>query len=371
MTLLKPFTITAFEDRLARFFSRRPGWCRFLGNLETRLLRHKTAVRPVERPIYVTGLARSGTTILLESLAAHGQTAAHQYRDYPLVAAPLWWNGFVDRAARGQETPVERFHRDGLLVTSRSPEAMEEMLWMMFFPDCHRPDVSHVLDGQTRYPAFEAFYQDHIRKLLLLRRADGRYLSKDNYHVTRLAYLKALFPGARFVIPVREPLAHLASLARQHRLFCRAEQANPRILTYMRNAGHFEFGLDRRPVNTGCPKTAARIVGFWEAGQEARGWALLWKSVYQYVADLLAADSALRAACLVVDYEAFCRDPQGVLARIYDHCGLPVTPDFLAGQAARVRAPRPDGDSPFSPTDQAAILEETGPVYASIRSLAG
>lgn len=85
MTAGKAFTISAFEDRLSRFFSGRPGLCRFLGNLETKLSRDKIEDLSVDRPIYVTGLARSGSTILLELLAAHDQTAAHQYRDYPLA----------------------------------------------------------------------------------------------------------------------------------------------------------------------------------------------------------------------------------------------------------------------------------------------
>lgn len=34
-------------------------------------------------PVYVTGLARAGTTITLEALAAHPHLASHRYGDYP------------------------------------------------------------------------------------------------------------------------------------------------------------------------------------------------------------------------------------------------------------------------------------------------
>lgn len=39
-----------------------------LGNLESRWLEEEVRDRPLDRPVYVTGLARSGTTVLLEKL---------------------------------------------------------------------------------------------------------------------------------------------------------------------------------------------------------------------------------------------------------------------------------------------------------------
>ncbi|MEW6080070.1 MAG: sulfotransferase [Thermodesulfobacteriota bacterium] len=370
MTSDKAFAITSFEDRLSRFFAGRPGLCRYLGNLESKFFRDEIEDLSVDRPVYVTGLTRSGSTILLELLAAHEQTAAHQYRDYPLVCIPLWWNRFVDLAGGGRGEPVERFHRDGIRVTPRSPEAMEEILWMMFFPDCHASSRSQVMDGRTRYPAFESFYRDQIRKILYLRRG-SRYLAKANYHVTRLAYLKTIFPDARFVIPVRSPVAQAASLSRQHRLFCEAEARDPRVLNYMRIAGHFEFGLDRRPVNTGCGKTADRIMDLWNSGQEARGLGLLWASVYRYVGGLLAADDALRAASIVVDHDDFCRFPEKILAKIYDHCGLTVDLEFLRQKAKTIFPPREDRPFPFTREEQAAIEAEAGEAYAAMRRFTG
>ena len=59
---------------------------------------------------------------------------------------------------------------------------------MAFFPDLHDPSGSAVLDSRTSHPEFEAFYADHIRKLIQVR-AGRRYLSKGNYNVTRAEYL--------------------------------------------------------------------------------------------------------------------------------------------------------------------------------------
>ena len=64
-------------------------------------------------------------------------------------------------------------------------------------------------------------------------------------------------PTARFIVPVRDPRWHVASLMKQHRLFWRRGQRDPRILKHMRRAGHLEFGLDRRAINAGDTAKAA------------------------------------------------------------------------------------------------------------------
>ena len=187
---------------------------------------------------------------LLELLARHPDVVTHRYRDFPPVLVPWMWNRFLDHATRRDPEATERAHGDRIMITPESPEAFEEAVWMAFFADAHEPARSAVLDEGTRRPDFEEFYRNHVRKLLLLR-GGRRYVAKGNYNVTRLGYLLKLFPDARFVIPVRDPLWHVASLMKQHQLFCREEEQNPRVLRHMRRSGHFEFGLGRRVINTG------------------------------------------------------------------------------------------------------------------------
>ncbi|WP_256206685.1 sulfotransferase [Pseudomonas sp. BAY1663] len=67
----------------------------------------------------------------------------------------------------------------------------------------------------------------------------------------RLGYLQRLYPDARFVLAIRDPVWHIASLIKQQRLFVAGERAEPRALEHMRRVGHYEFGLDRRPINVG------------------------------------------------------------------------------------------------------------------------
>lgn len=322
---------------LSTLAERHPALLLRLGRWEASWAGDELAEQSVDRPIYVTGLARSGSTILLELLAAHNEVATHQYRDFPLIPIPLWWNWFLDRASR-ESQPVERAHKDGIAVTPESPEAMEEVLWMAFFPTCHDPAVSNVLSGQDSAPEFAAFYRDHIRKLLLLRQG-RRYLAKGNYNVSRLGFLHKMFPDACFVVPVRDPVGHIASLMKQHKLFCAEETRDPHILDHMRRSGHFEFGLDRRPINFGDSETVQRIQVLWQAAGEVEGEALYWASVYGFVADLLERDPAVAERTLLIHYDDLCAEPDAVLERLYEHCGLAVDEGARREQAARIAAP--------------------------------
>lgn len=360
-------TITGQVDRFGRFAERHPGLLIKLGNLESSVYRDEIGRIPVNQPIYICGLARAGSTILLEMLASHPDAGTHQYKDFPFVHIPVWWNWFLARASREDAAPMERFHKDRILVTQASPEAMEEILWMAFFSDCHDAAVSDVLWAETENERFEAFYRDHIRKLLYLR-GGTRYIAKGNYNVTRIPYLRKLFADARFVIPVRDPVDHVASLMKQHRLFCKEERRDPRILDYMRRVGHYEFGLNRRPINTGDHARVERIEELWRGGEEVRGWACLWASVYGFVADIIEEHTDVARSAIVVRYEDLCAAPEEMLTALYHHCILTVERETLLEQAGRLSPPSYYSVS-FTPGETEAIREETQAVNDRIRRL--
>jgi hypothetical protein len=228
---------------------------------------------------------------------------------------------------------------------------------MAFFPEIHAPERTSVLDARTSHPAFERFYRDHIRKLLRVR-GGSRYLAKGNYNVTRLEYLLELFPDARFVVPVREPRWHIASLMKQHKLFCEGGRANPESVRHLQRVGHFEFGLDRRPINAGDRAAVQEVMACWAAGAEVEGWARYWSHVYGYVADRLEASPKLRAATLVVRYEDLCRAPQATLAAVLEHCRLALAEDDLAGLAGMLHFPT-YYEPRFAPDELALIDRHT------------
>jgi hypothetical protein len=350
-----PFYVPPILDVLGGLVQRHPAFWTWLGRVESRTLADRTRAIAVRMPIYVCGLARSGSTILHEVIASHPRVATHRVKDYPMVFTPYWWRQAT--ANQRPQTPRERLHRDGVLVTGDSPDALEEMVWMAFFPRCHDPGTCHVLGAADRRPDFESFYDQHIRKLLL---AEGkpRYAAKANYHIARLPYLARLWPDARFVIPVRDPVTHVESLLRQHQWFSQGQRKHPRALAYMRRSGHFEFGLDRRPMNLGDADQVRRVLDAWRAGQEVRGLAIYWAMVHRYLARLLAEDNAVRTAALVVRFECLCTAPAQVLADVLRHCELPDGERIVQCHAPRIRAPR-YYDSRLTAEDRAVIRDET------------
>ncbi|TMW14213.1 sulfotransferase [Alloalcanivorax gelatiniphagus] len=331
-----------------------------LGNLETRAVADAIEDLTVDRPLYVAGLARSGTTIVLEHLAGHPEVASHRYADFPFLPIPYWWNRWLSLVPGAHEEARERAHKDGIQVTSKSPEAFEEMLWMAFFPNAHDPDHSSVLGRDDRHPDFEAFYDQHIRKLLAIRER-RRYLAKGNYNLARLGYLHRLYPDARFLVMIRDPVWHIASLMKQQALFVAGETAEPRALEHMRRVGHYEFGLDRRAINMGNDGETARITALWQSGQEVEGWARYWTAVYRQVADTLDADRALGQAALVVRYEDLCGDADHTLAGVFRHAELPLSDPERQRLASGLHAPT-YYQPRFDERERALIEEITAPV---------
>jgi hypothetical protein len=349
-----PFRVPWLTHGLGTLVERfRPAFVE-LGRLETASLSEQLARSRVEAPIWVCGLARSGSTFLHLAITSTPGVATHRARDYPLVYTPYW----TRQATAGIKPtpPRERAHGDRIQVTSDSPEALEEMVWMAFFPRCHDPAASSVLGPETRHPAFEAFHRAHLAKLALAEKAT-RVAAKANLHVARLGYLLRLYPDARFLIPVRHPKAHIASLIRQHLRFSEGERRHPRALAHMRRAGHFEFGLDRRPMNLGDSELVREIQAAWKR-EGVLGWALYWAMVHDFLADSLEASAALREACLVVRHEDLCARPEESLASVFTHCRLNPSPETVRQLAASVSQPE-YYQSPLRGDDEALLERVT------------
>lgn len=336
-----------------------------LGRLETSLLEDRLAALSINKPVFVCGLARSGSTLLHEIVASAPGVATHRVKDYPLVFTPFWWRQAMAR--RPPSAPRERAHRDRMLITPESPDALEEMLWMAFFPRCHNPSIDNRLTAGIRRPEFEAVYRAHLKKLMLAEQAT-RYVAKANYHVARLAYLVRLFPDARIILPVREPASHIASLVRQHQWFCQGQWKNPRALRWMQRSGHFEFGRDRRPMNLGDADRVRTIQSAWSSGEEVRGWALYWDMVHSHLIRVLSADAQVRAATKVVHFEDLCAVPAETIRGVLDHCALPDRERVVAKFTPGIRLPD-YYQSPLTSAELELIRDKTASTMNAMQGL--
>ena len=82
--------------------------------------------------VFVCGLPRSGTTILMRSLYETGQFASLTYRDMPFVVSPNLWSKISDSNIKPMSAK-ERLHGDNVKVNIDSPEALEEVFWRVKF----------------------------------------------------------------------------------------------------------------------------------------------------------------------------------------------------------------------------------------------
>ncbi len=256
-------------------------------------------------PVYIAGLARAGTTILLEAIYASGRFATLTYRDMPFITAPNFWKS-ISSSQRQYAQAKERAHKDRLLVNYDSPEAFEEIFWMTFDRDSYVRDnclVPHkvereVLVNYRRYVA-NIVAKDSSKTPL-------RYLAKNNNNLLRIAALKRAFPTAVILVPFRNPLDHAKSLMAQHQRFVKMHQEDPFSLKYMNWLGHHEFGANLRPfrfTNDALPRCPDEVSDF-------SYWVRYWSCVYAYILDNHADQIVL------FDYDRFCLQPAACLEEL-------------------------------------------------------
>jgi hypothetical protein len=112
----------------SRLFAATAGLWRRLGNLESQVLGEEIGNIDIDRPVYVTSLARAGTTIITEMLERHPNLTSHHYSDFPNVWTPYWRNHLLQQTRRTAPPVQERAHKDRIQVSNDSPEAVEEVL---------------------------------------------------------------------------------------------------------------------------------------------------------------------------------------------------------------------------------------------------
>lgn len=348
------FQVTPWSHRVGGWVERHKGLMLRLARMESDALSGALAAQPVRQPIFVCGLARAGTTILLEALACHPDVATHRYSDYPFIHLPYWWGKLSGKVLQQGGEASERAHGDRIAVTPHSPEAMEEALWMSFFDTLHGGNAKALLDANTSNPAFEEHFRSHIAKLLLVR-GRNRYVSKGNYNISRLAYLQKILPDARFIVPVRHPLAHVASLVRQHRHFSAGLADNPKGREHLRRIGHFEFGPERQAIAIADMRDIEHL---WAKGEDVRGWARYWSRLNGFVLEQMKATDNLGGAVRLLRYEDLCANPLRELTALFAHAELPADQDWLDSFAMRISAPDYYSRE-FTTEDCAIIVEET------------
>lgn len=188
----------------------------------------------VERPVFVVGNFRSGTTAMLEGLSiASGDLLP--MKTWEIYVAPSICQRKLVRIGTGIDAafggPLRRFVQSvdrGLLADVRYhrvglnlPEEDEGLLlyrwaglfsWFFFPADTSRLAYSDFRTlGPRRRGTLMRFYRRMIQRHLFLN-PGHRYLSKNPSATGRLADLAGEFPDARFVYMVRKPQTLVPSM---------------------------------------------------------------------------------------------------------------------------------------------------------------
>ena len=227
--------------------------------------------------VFIAGLARSGSTVLLNSIYDSDEFASLSYADMPFVLAPNFWLKMSFK--KSHTAPVERAHGDGIRVSTESPEAFEEVFWMTF--------------EDTKSESYLKF-KDYI-KLIMSRCNKNRYLSKNNNNIRRLGIIEAIFPNATILIPFRNPIQHANSLFLQHKKFIKEGKRDRFISRYMRWIGHTEFGPSYEPIH--CDGI------FHTDDLQFNHWLEQWYLTYSECLQLYSREKHFHFVC----YESLCQ----------------------------------------------------------------
>jgi len=272
----------------------------------------------IERPIFVTGLPRTGTTALHRLLTAD---PAHQGLEVWLAEVPqprppreTWADNPVFQAIQAGYQRHHVAHPEFMGVHYMSADMVEEcwqllrqsMRSVSFECLAHLPSYSAWLAEQDWRPA----YRRHRRNLQLIGLNDPgrRWVLKNPSHLFALDALLEVYPDALIVQTHRDPRTAMASMCSL--------------------AAHATDGWSR--VFTG------KVIGRDQLELWSRGLAL-------FRAERAKHDPA---RFFDVRYEDFTGDPLGTVEAIYAHFGLPFTGQARAAMArlleeSRTGAARP------------------------------
>ena len=256
--------------------------------------------------VFVAGLARSGTTILLNAIHQSNEFASLTYADMPFILAPNFWKKVCPNISHDELQ--ERAHGDGVIVSSNSPEAFEEVFWKTFTEN-----------SIIREELFIKFIS-----LILKKNKKTRYLSKNNQNIRRLVLISEIFPCSKILIPFRDPLQHAFSLYSQHMKFVKEQNEDSFIRNYMNWIGHSEFGLDYKMIHS------SNLL--YPNENEFNHWLEQWYLTYKTVLELSVAENG---EFYLIGYESLCSNPK-VWVNVKDLLGINQEIKFLFKESKKV-----------------------------------
>lgn len=184
---------------------------------------------PIERPTFITGLPRTGTSILQELLSQD-----------PQLRTPLFWETYFPveaTLAEGREREIAMLNGDAMATqwirvtpeiqtlheTAGSVPAEDATVWNYSF-------VSDAIMSFYQIPSYHAYvnaadpaivykYHKIFLQVLQWRKPRRRWFGKTLFHLGNLPTLFRAYPDARVIVTHRDPLRSMASVTHLVRTF--------------------------------------------------------------------------------------------------------------------------------------------------------
>lgn len=215
-----------------------------LFDLENLFNKKKQKKIQINHHLYVTGLARAGTTILLNTIYSSKKFASYTYRDMPFVISPNLW-GLFSKYLKNKKS-ILRKHKDNIMINLDSPEQFEEIFWNL--KDSEKYNFKNSLNQYSVENLNLNLYELFIKNCLIKYKKNN-YLSKNNNSFLRIKSLIKRFPKAKFLLSIRNPLDHSISLFNQHKNFLDIQKKDKFTKSYMNYLVHHEFGSNHKPMD--------------------------------------------------------------------------------------------------------------------------
>jgi hypothetical protein len=261
-------------------------------DIEQTIFQKEIGAVELKHLVFVTGLARAGTTALFNAIYNTSDFASLKYSNMPFLLMPNLWKQLSPNKKATELT--ERAHKDGIKVNSESPEAFDEYFWKTVLDNnyIHSNNLSvHSISNETLV-SFENY-----TKAICLSSKKTSYLSKNNNNGLRILSILEYFRSSIALVVYRNPLDHAKSLLKQHQSFSTLQTDDPFALDYFNYLGHHEFGLNHKYFRFNENELQSNNLNNLDY------WLENWLHYYTYML------SIQNDRILFVSFEDLCADP--------------------------------------------------------------
>ena len=195
-----------------------------------------------KKHIFITGLARAGTTALLNKIYSSGEFGSFLYRYMPFILSPNLAKIYSKYLNTKNIQSFERLHNDKILISSDSPECLDEPYWIKALDNLYAKSSFRPIDVSLKTLCT---YDYLLEKFSAIQHKE-RMVIKNNNHHWRIKSLSKYFISSSFLVLFRSPINHAYSLMNQHHNFQKIQLEDSFVLDYMNLMGHYEFGLNMK-----------------------------------------------------------------------------------------------------------------------------